>query len=338
MKELTLLVSGVQGQDGGFLARKLLARGYKVVGVSPWKSSGVYESTKDFFSHPNFIYVSGDLVEKEFIDEVFRKYKPDWVFHMGAISLVSESFKIPVRVMNVNTMSVVNILETIRYNYPKTKFYFAGSSEQIGKNKEIPQNHNSKMIPQSPYAISKLASYHFVRLYREAYGLFAVNGMLFNHESVYRPEMFVTRKISKSVAMIKNGKINSFSLGNLDSQRDWGHAPEYVDAMIMMMERDVPDDYTIATGETHSVREFVEIAFSHIGETITWEGEGVSEVGKNQHGEIRVTINKDMYRPAEVDILYGDYSHAEKTLGWKPKTKFRELVKIMVDEDIKNNG
>lgn len=216
-------------------------------------------------------------------------------------------------------------------------YMFSGNtSEQLGDNNKLPQNNESKMLPNSPYAISKQASYFFVKSYRTAFNLFAVNGMLFNHEGSRRGLNFVTRKITRAVANIKNNKQKVISLGNLNAKRDWGNAPDYVDAQIMMMEAETPDDYTVATGETHTIREFVEEAFKHIDLKITWKGKGLKEVGIDQNGIVRININEKYYRPNEVDMLCGDYSKIKKKLGWKPTTKFKELVKIMVESDLRN--
>ena len=330
-----VLITGVQGQDGSILAEKHLERGDKVVGLDLWQPSGNYPNLHDAVKNPNFALESGDISEQEFVYQLLMKYQPDVIYNMAAISMVPESFKIPKRVIDVNTGAVVNFLETIRHHIPDTRFYQASTSEQIGYNKESPQNTESMMLPNSPYAVAKLASYHFVRLYRTAYNIFATNGMLWNHEGPRRGLNFVTRKISHGVASISEGLIEKITLGNLDAYRDWGSADDYCDAMILMMEADEPDDYAVNTGESHSVREFVEEAFNCINKPIHWEGDGLEEKGIDQEGYERVAINPKYYRPNEVEYLCGDYSKIKDKLGWEPKTTFYDLVGIMVDHDLK---
>lgn len=333
LNKKVVIITGCQGQDGSILSDIYLEKGWKVIGVDLWKSTGIYPNIQKAIKNPNFTLVTGEITDREFIYGLFKKYKPTLFYNMGAISLVPESFKIPRRVFEVNTYGVLNILEIIRYYYPKTRFYQASSSEQIGKNTKIPQNTESNMIPTSPYAVSKLASYHMTRLYREAYGLFCVNGLLWNHEGPRRGPNFVTRKITLGIRDIILKKKTFITLGYIDTFRDWGLADDYCKAMILMMEADKSDDYAVATGETHSIREFVELAFKYIGETIIWKGKGLNEKGYNQFGKIRIKIDKRYFRPSDVPILKGDYSKIKKTLGWKPKTKFKELVKLMMKND-----
>ena len=330
----TVIITGVQGMDGSILTDKFLAKGYRVVGLDMWQPTGDYKNLDCAFENENFIFETGDITEKLWVESVVRKYRPDMLFHMAAISLVPESFKIPYRVFEVNTIGVLNFLEAIRMYSPHTRFYNAATSEMIGDNTEGLQNTDSHMLPNSPYAISKLASYHLVRAYRKSYGLFAVNGMLFNHEGSRRGATFVTRKITLGIADIVCGKREFISLGNLNSSRDWGLADNFCDAIILMLEADEPDDYTIATGETHTIREFVEEAFRCVNINITWEGEGLSEVGVDDDGVVRVRVNKKFYRPAEVHYLHGDYSKAKELLGWEPTTKFSDLVRLMIEADV----
>src|SRR3990167_85606 len=330
----TVLVTGVQGQDGSILADKYLAKGWKVVGIDLWKPTGIYPNIKEAIKHPNFTLETGECTDSEWLYHIFQTYKPDLVYHMAANSLVPESFKIPRRIMDVNNNSTLNLLEIIRYYFPKTKIYFAASSEMFGKVGTPFQSLDTPFIPNSPYAISKVTSFHFIRLYREAYGLFAVNGVLFNHEGIRRGPNFVTRKITRGVANINYYNQEYIELGNLDVYRDWGNAEDYVDAMILMMEANKPEDYIVATGKMHSVRQFIEEAFRQIGMTIIWEGKGLEEIGKDQNGNIRIKINPKYYRPAEVYQLCEDYTKTEEKLHWKPKTNFKELVSIMVNNDI----
>lgn len=331
----TVLVTGVQGQDGSILAEKYIAKGWKVVGVDQWQATGKYLNLYNVIENEDFVLETGDISQQEYVRRIMMKYKPDIVYNMAAISLVPESFKIPRRILDVNTYAVVNFLETIREYLPKTRFYQASTSEQIGDNTFGNQNTDSKMSPNSPYAVAKLASYHFVRLYRNAFGLFACNGMLWNHEGPRRGLNFVTRKISRAVARIHHGLDEKVTLGNLDANRDWGLADDFCNAMIAIMEADEPDDFAVNTGETHTIREFVENAFLNIGLSITWEGEGMDEVGKDQNGIVRVSINERYYRPVEVPYLHGDHSKIKEKLGWTPTTKFEELVKLMVNHDLK---
>jgi len=332
----TIIVSGGMGQDGSLLIEENLKKGYIVICVDRWFPIGTGPNlSKKTLENKNFILETGDITEKNFIHRLFEKYKPDYFYNMAAISLVPESFKIPETFLKTNTIAVLNMLEEIRTYSPKTRFLQASSSEQIGTNREVPQNTDSKMLPNSPYAISKLASYHLVRSYRQAFGLFATNSMCWNHEGPRRGPDFVTRKITMAVAKIKNREQNFVSLGNLNAIRDWGNAEDYTKAMIMMLEADKSDDYAIATGESHSIREFVEEAFKQIGEKITWRGKGLLEVGYNQEGKIRIKIDKRFYRPVEVPQLCGDYSKIKKELGWEPTTRFKQLVEKMVESDIK---
>jgi len=331
----TAIITGCSGMDGSTLADMLLKKGYKVVGIDTWKATGDNPNLTYALWNQNFILETGDITDSEFIYRLFKKYSPDYFYNMAAISLVPESFKIPKRILMVNTMAVLNILETIREYYPNTRFYQASSSEQIGDNKDSPQNLDSKMLPNSPYAISKLASFFLTKVYRKSYGLFCVNGMLWNHEGPRRGPTFVTRKITLAVANIKRGKQQVLTLGNINTYRDWGISKDYCEAMISMMEADKPNDYAVATGESHTIREFVEEAFKYVDLEINWEGEGMEEVGKDPYGSIRVRISPDFYRPAEVEYLCGDYSKIKKELGWKPKTKFKSLVEIMMRSDLK---
>lgn len=328
------MITGANGMDGSILADKLLAKGYKVIGLDRWNPTGMSPNLKDAITSPNFVFESGDIREKEFIYRVIKTYQPDYFYNMAAISLVPESFKIPVTVFETNAIAVINMLETIREYSPQTRFYQASTSEMIGENTDHPQNTHSHMLPNSPYAIAKLASYHMVRAYRNGFGLFAVNGMLWNHEGERRGPTFVTRKITMCIARQLNGSDEKLQLGNLDSFRDWGYAPDFCDAMILMLESDVPGDYAVATGESHSIREFVEEAYRNVGINIRWVGIGLSEVGVDDNNRILVEINPKFYRPVEVPYLHGDYTETKQKLGWEPTTRFKELVKLMIISDV----
>ncbi len=317
------IITGITGQDGSYLAEFLLQKGYEVHGLIRRTSASNTQrldhliNNQDIYDKTFFLHQS-DLGDAGNLNRLIKGIEPDEFYHLGAQSHVRISFDIPEYTVDVDALGTVRLMEAIR-NYGKpVKFYMASSSEMFGAT-HPPQNEESKFHPRSPYACSKVFSYHFTRHYREAYGMFNCNGILFNHESPRRGDNFVTRKIALAVAKIKLGKQNKLKLGNLDAKRDWGYAPEYVEAMWMMMQKDKPDDFVIATGESHSVKEFVEEAFKY------------AELGDWQK---YVEIDPALFRPTEVDNLIGDASKAEKELGWKPKVAFKDLVKIMVDAEL----
>lgn len=326
----TTIITGTNGQDGSYLAEKLLAKGHKVIGVDRWNPVGDSPNLVNVIGHKNFKSVTGDICESEFMTRLIREEQPDYFYNMASISLVPESFKIPLTVFKTNTMAVIYQLEAIRTHSPHTRYYFAATSEMIGDNTLPEQNTESRMLPNSPYAIAKLASYHLVRSYRNSYGLFAVNGMLWNHESERRGPMFVTRKVTLHVGQNVDEVLQ---IGNLDANRDWGRAQDFCDAMILMMEADEPDDYAVNTGETHTIRELVEEAYNVVGLQLTWKGKGEEEKGYDQDGKLRVEVNPKFFRPVEVPYLHGDYDKIKNKLGWTPVTKFKELVRIMVEHD-----
>ena len=331
-----ILVTGGGGMDGSILIDKYLERGITTVGIDKWSPTSSYPNLVDAIKNPNFIFETGDICEKEWMYDLFKKYKPEIVYNMAAISLVPESFKIPERVFQTNMSAVLNMLELIRHYFPNIKFYQASTSEQIGSNTDYPQNTESKMLPNSPYAIAKLTSYHLVRMYRHAFGIFAVNGMLWNHEGPRRGPMFVTRKITLHIASQVKGNNNPLQIGNLDTYRDWGLSDDFCNAMILMMEADEPDDYAVNTGESHSIREFIEEAYKNIGIKIIWKGNSKEEKGyADVTGEVLIEVTDKYYRPIEVPYLHGDHSKIKEKLGWEPKTKFKELVKLMVESDLK---
>ncbi len=314
------LITGITGQDGSYLAELLLSKGYEVHGIirrvaleDPehrlWRIKHI---TDKIILHPASLESYASLFN------VVEEVKPDECYHLAAQSFVSYSFEDEFSTINTNINGTLHILSAIRIKSPNTRFYFAASSEMFGKALESPQNESTPFYPRSPYGISKVAGFHFTRNYREAYNLFAVSGILFNHESPRRGYEFVTRKISAGVAAIKLGLANKLELGNLDAKRDWGYAGNYVEAMWRMLQQDKPDDYVIATGETHSVKEFTEKAFEYVG--LDWKK--------------YVITDKRYFRPAEVYELKGDYSKAKKKLGWQPEVKFEGLVKMMVDNDL----
>lgn len=336
------LITGISGQDGSYLAEFLLDKGYEVHGVKRRSSSfnterldhlyrDLHETGKAFFLH------YGDLSDSSSMLHLIQKIQPDEVYNLGAQSHVQVSFEVPEYTADVDAAGALRILEAIRSLglEKKTKFYQASSSEMFGKVQEIPQTERTPFYPRSPYGVAKMYAYWITVNYRESYGIFACNGILFNHESPRRGETFVTRKITRAVAQIACGADQILYLGNLDAKRDWGYAKDYVEAMWLMLQQERPDDYVVATNETHSVREFVECAFKEIGKNIVWVGSGLDEVGLDaQTGKALVKIDARYFRPAEVEYLQGDCTKAKKLLGWAPKTSFKELVKIMVQADI----
>ncbi len=314
------LITGITGQDGSYLAEFLLSKGYEVHGLVRRVALEDPEHRLWRIKHilGKITLHAGSLESYASIFNVIEKVKPDECYHLAAQSFVSYSFEDEFSTFNVNVNGTLYVLSAIKQRAPHCKFYFAGSSEMFGLAKETPQNENTPFHPRSPYGISKVAGFYLTQNYREAYGLFACNGILFNHESPRRGFEFVTRKISLGVAKIKLGIKKELKLGNLEAKRDWGYAPEYVEAMWLMLQQDSPDDYVIAIGECHSVKEFVELAFGFVG--LDWKK--------------YVVVDKSLYRPAEVFELRGDYAKAKQKLGWKPKVKFQELVKIMVEQDL----
>jgi GDPmannose 4,6-dehydratase len=335
------LITGITGQDGSYLAELLLEKGYEVHGIlrrsssfNTFRINHLYND-KMILNKKLFLHY-GDLTDSSNLNRLVEKIKPQEIYNLGAQSHVQVSFEVPEYTAEVDGIGTLRFLDTIRETGFNTKFYQASTSELFGKIQEIPQTEKTPFYPRSPYAVAKLYAYWIVVNYREAYGLFASNGILFNHESERRGKTFVTRKISIAVSKIMLGVQDVLSVGNLDAKRDWGYAPEYVEGMWRMLQADKPDDYVMATGETHSVREFIEESFSVLGEEVNWKGDGESEEGiLRSSGKKVVTINPHYYRPTEVELLIGDSSKAEKELEWKPKTKFKELVKIMVEADFK---
>lgn len=333
------LISGITGQDGSYLTELLLEKGYEVHGIIRRSSSFNTKRIDHLYNNPDlldkrFFLHYGDLTDSSNLNRLVEKIKPNEIYNLGAQSHVKVSFEVPEYTAEVDAIGTLRFLDAIRETGINTRFYQASTSELFGMAQEVPQNENTPFYPRSPYAVAKLYAYWMVVNYREAYNLFACNGILFNHESERRGKTFVTRKISVAVAKIMTGQLDKLYLGNLDAKRDWGYAPEYVEGMWRILQHDTPQDFVLATGETHTVREFVEEAFKVLGEEIEWTGTGVNEVGVLKSiGKEVVAINPRYYRPTEVEILLGDYSKAKKLLGWEPKTKFKDLVKIMVLTD-----
>jgi len=337
------LIFGVTGQDGTYLSEFLLEQGYEVHGVRRRSSTSSNTERIDYLSE-NMLYEGrfflhyGDLSDSGSIHTLVQEINPDEVYNLAAQSHVGISFSLPEQTSDIDALGVLRILEAIRKtgNAKKTKFYQASTSELFGKVRTIPQTESTPFYPRSPYAVAKLYAYWITVNYREAYGMYACNGILFNHESPLRGENFVTRKITQAVAKIHAGLQETLSLGNLDAKRDWGYAKDYVIAMWSMLQQEKPADYVIATGQTHTVREFVELAFKEVGITICWNGQGVDEVGFDQAtGRVLVKVDPQYYRPTEVDFLLGDATKAHLELNWKPATSFQDLVKIMMHEDVK---
>ncbi|KRY68195.1 GDP-mannose 4,6 dehydratase, partial [Trichinella pseudospiralis] len=368
-RQKVALVTGVCGQDGSYLVELLLSKGYKVrlliaaaaaaaagccsdliyCNVS-FQVHGIIRRSSSFntgriihlYDDPvlhqskNLVLHYGDLSDSSGLTNLINSIKPDEIYNLAAQSHVKVSFDVPEYTSDINAIGTLRLLCAIRAcNLKNVRFYQASSSELFGKVQEIPQSETTPFYPRSPYAVSKQYAYWIVVNYREAYNIFACNGILFNHESPRRGETFVTRKITRSVAKISLGLADWVELGNLNAKRDWGYAKDYVEAMWLMLQQDKPQDYVISTGETHSVREFVELAFKCINEEIVWKGEGENEVGIcTSNGKVRVKVNPKYYRPTEVDLLIGDSSKARRLLHWKPSVSFPELVSMMVAADI----
>ena len=335
----TALITGITGQDGSYLAELLLEKGYKVHGVIRRSSSFNTFRIDHLYNNPEllnkkFFLHYGDLTDSSNLNRLLEKIKPDEIYNLGAQSHVQVSFEVPEYTAEVDGIGTLRFLDAIKETGINTKFYQASTSEMFGKVREIPQTEETPFYPRSPYGAAKVYAYWIVRNYREAYNLFASNGILFNHESERRGKTFVTRKITVAVAKIILGKQNVLSLGNLDAKRDWGYAPEYAEGMWRILQADKPNDYVLATNETHTVREFIEESFAYFNEEIIWQGKGADEKGilKSTNKTV-VEINPRYFRPTEVELLIGDYSKAKKDLDWEPKTKFKDLVKLMIKAD-----
>lgn len=335
----TALISGITGQDGSYLCELLLEKGYTVHGIIRRASSFNTFRIDHLYNNPELLNERlflhyGDLTDSSNLNRLIEKSQPDEIYNLGAQSHVQVSFEVPEYTAEVDGVGTLRFLDAIKETGVRTRFYQASTSELYGLAQEVPQSETTPFYPRSPYAAAKLYAYWIVINYREAYDLFACNGILFNHESERRGKTFVTRKISVAVAKIMTGQQDKLLLGNMDAKRDWGYAPEYVEGMWRILQAEKPDDFVLATNETHTVREFVEEAFKVLGEEIVWRGEGANEKGflKSNNREV-VGINPRYYRPTEVDLLLGDYSKAKRILGWEPKTTFKQLVKVMVEAD-----
>ena len=338
--KIKALITGISGQDGSYLAELLLKKGYEVHGIIRRSSLETRTRIDHLYQDPHirgrkFILHYGDMTDSSGLSHLIKTISPDEIYNLAAQSHVRVSFETPEYTENVDAAGALRILEAIRTHglIEKTKYYQASTSELFGKVQEVPQKETTPFYPRSPYAAAKIYSYWITVNYREAYNIFATNGILFNHESPRRGDSFVTKKIVNSVADIKKGKLNKFYVGNIDSKRDWGYAPDYVDAMWRMLQTDIPHDIVIATGETNTVRDFIERAFAYVDITIEWQGNGVDEVGINSKtGQSLVEIDPWYFRPTEVEILVGDASKAKKILDWEPSIRYEELIEIMMKD------
>lgn len=343
MKKKTALITGITGQDGAYLAELLLKKGYEVHGIKRRASSFNTDRIDHLYKDPHdtgrkFILHYGDLTDSTNLIRIIQEVQPDEIYNLAAQSHVAVSFETPEYTANCDALGTLRLLEAIRILglEKKTRFYQASTSELFGKVQEIPQKETTPFYPRSPYAVAKMYSYWICVNYREAYGIYACNGILFNHESPIRGETFVTRKITRAVARIKLGLQDKLYLGNLDSKRDWGHAKDYVKMQWLMLQQDEPEDFCISTGVQHSVRDFVDAAFDEVGISVRWEGSGIDERGIDEKsGKVLVQVDPRYFRPTEVETLLGDSSKAEQKLGWKPEISLGEMVAEMVREDLK---
>lgn len=339
-KQKVALITGITGQDGSYLAELLLDKGYEVWGVIRRSSSFNTGRIDHLYQDPHeqdrkLKLCYGDLADSSSLQRILSQAQPDEVYNLGAQSHVKVSFDIPEYTGDVTGLGTARLLGAIyELGMHDCRFYQASSSELYGKVVETPQTETTPFWPRSPYAVAKAYAFYMTRNYRESYGLFAVNGILFNHESPRRGETFVTRKISRAAARIKVGLQERLYLGNLDAKRDWGFAGDYVEGMWRMLQSDTPDDYVLATGETHSVRDFCDFCFNDLGVSLEWRGEGVDEVGVGPDGRVLVQVDPNYFRPAEVDLLLGDPAKAKRELGWEPTVTVEELARMMVEHDL----
>ena len=339
------LISGISGQDGSYLAEFLLEKGYEVYGIKRRASSFNTERIDHLYEdlhneNVRFFLKYGDLTDSTNLIRLIQEIKPDEIYNLGAQSHVKVSFDVPEYTAQTDAVGALRLLEAVKLlcMEKSVKLYQASTSELFGQVQEIPQKETTPFYPRSPYAVAKLYAFWIFKNYREAYNMYACNGILFNHESPRRGETFVTRKITRAACRIKLGIQKCLYLGNLDSKRDWGFAGDYVEAMWMMLQQEKPEDYVIATGEMHTVREFVEESFNVLDIKIKWDGSGVDEIGINEdNGDIIIRVDSKYFRPTEVELLLGDPSKAKAELGWEPRISFKELVKMMVDSDMKEN-
>jgi len=336
MKKKIALITGVSGQDGSYLAKFLIKKNYKVVGADRRSGRSDMWRLKRLNIQDKFIIEDMELSESYEISRLLKKYKFDEIYNLAAQSFVKSSFSSPINTSNITGLGALRLLEAIRNISPNTKFYQASSSEMFGDILEKKQSETTPFNPRSPYAIAKLFAHFITKNYRESYNIYAVSGILFNHESPLRGEEFVTRKITQGLVRILKGSLNCLELGNIYSKRDWGYAKEYVEVMWKMLQQPRPNDYVISTGETHTIKEFINEAIKILNIKAKWVGKGLKEKLVDNNKKTIIRINKKYFRPAEVDILSGNSAKAKKELKWKPKTKFKKLVKIMLDDEIKH--
>ena len=333
----TALITGVTGQDGSYLSELLLEKGYKVYGLQRKTSlpnTARIDHIYDNQNYPNFFTFYGDLSDGLNLNRIINQIKPDEIYNLGGQSHVKVSFEIPEYTANTTGLGALRILDAVRELKIPAKFYQASSSEMFGRVLATPQNENTPFNPQSPYGLSKLFAYYTTKIYREGYGLFAANGILFNHESPRRGITFVTRKISIGLSQVKLGLQKTLKLGNVNAKRDWGYAKDYVEGIWKILQHSKPDDFVLATGETHTVREFVEEVGKHLGFQLTWKGKGIKEKGIDKKtNKVVIEIDPMYFRPTEVDLLLGDPKKAQKALNWKPKVTFKKLAEIMAKSD-----
>ena len=340
MSEKVALITGVTGQDGSLLARLLLDKGYVVHGIKRRSSSLNTGRVEDIYVDPHeeetrFFMHYGDMTDATNLIRLLQDTRPHEIYNLAAQSHVQVSFETPEYTANADALGTLRLLEAMRIlGLEESRFYQASTSELYGKVLETPQSETTPFYPRSPYGVAKLYAYWITVNYREAYGLYAANGILFNHESPVRGETFVTRKITRAVAAIEVGLQHTLFIGNLDAKRDWGHARDFVKGMWLILQQPKPDDYVLATGECHSVRELIELAFAQVGRAISWQGSGKDEVGVDGNGRVLVKVDPRYFRPTEVDLLLGDASKAQRELGWKAETTFTELVAEMVQSDL----
>ena len=336
-----LFRSGITGQDGSYLTELLLEKGYEVHGIVRRSSSFNTGRIDHLYNDPEIIDKKlflhyGDLVDTSSLNRLLEKITPDEIYNLAAQSHVKVSFDVPDYTAQVDALGTLRFLDAMRETgiAKHSKFYQASTSELFGKVQAVPQNEETPFYPRSPYGVAKLYGFWIVKNYREAYNIFASNGILFNHESPRRGETFVTRKITRAIARIILGKQDKLVLGNLDSKRDWGYAPEYCEGMWRILQHDIAEDFVLATNETHTIREFCELTCKEVGIDLTWRGDAENEKGIDQNGKVNIEVSPSYYRPTEVDLLIGDYTKAKTKLGWEPKVKFEELIKIMIHSDL----
>jgi GDPmannose 4,6-dehydratase len=331
------LITGITGQDGSYLAELLLDKDYTVHGLVRRSSYSNLQRIQHILDHPRLFLHEGDLTDASSLEGLLKEVKPQEIYNLGAMSHVKVSFDTPEYTANVAGLGALRLLEAVRKHCPKSRFYQASTSELFGKVQEVPQRETTPFYPRSPYGVAKLYAYWAVVNYRESYGMYACNGILFNHESPRRGETFVSRKITQGVTQISRGLKECLSLGNLDAQRDWGYAKDFVEGMWLMLQQEAPDDFILATGQTTRVRDFVEMAFEEVGIQVAWEGQGLEEQGFDRAtGRPVVRVAPEYFRPAEVDLLLGCPKKAKDKLCWEARTSLKDLVKMMVAEDLKS--